>query len=178
MAVAREFQLLRESSSFDRNREIPHPTRSGKTSFKCSSDGDFHHDSTLRRDEKTKFRGNCRLLYTHALAETWCLSVDEICRFHSEELKRNKRKTICCFWAYADSVSQICRSSIVISSTDHLLHIRSEQDGLVKSVVLQSEASDFNSRVQIEQCMSPSCQLKADMPPQFHLRPSCSTASC
>jgi hypothetical protein len=135
--------VLRESSSFDRNREIPRPTRSGEFSFTSSSDGDFHHDSTLRRVEKTKFRGNCRLLHTHALAETWCLNVDENRRFHSEELKRNKRKTICCFWAYADSVSQICRFSIVISSTDHLLHIRSEQDCLEKSVTLQNEASNF-----------------------------------
>jgi hypothetical protein len=73
--------VLREGSSFDRNREIPRLTRSGKFSFTCSSDGDLHHDSTLRRDEKTNFRGNCRLFHTQEFAETWCLSVDETVAF-------------------------------------------------------------------------------------------------
>jgi hypothetical protein len=83
-----------------------------------------------------------------------------------------------CFCAYVNSVCEICRISIVVSATDHFLHIRPEYYGLCKVNTCSGKTETifrYNLHARIAQCMNPSCQPKEDMLPQYRARLSYST---
>lgn len=55
------------------------------------------------------------------------------------EMQRINHNTPLCFCAYVNSVCQICRISVVVSSTNHFLHIRPEQDSLARLILILVE---------------------------------------
>ena len=69
-------------------------------------------------------------------------------------------------------------ASIIISSTNNLLHIWPQEDSLILLAKDISEGFQANLRAPTALCTILSCPPKGDMPLQYRLRPNYSTVTC